>query len=281
MISFLNYFEERTHPRELLYHVTHGKNLKGILKEGLVPNKFSNFADDASEKTHSKKSYSGVYLSRNLKEVAMNAEDWQVLKYSNMGVVVVESRGYNQLFMDEDNLTNMIPYIKYEQLPDLLDTYADSDFTNYKIISKYIIEFLNKLKGKFFYNNHQKDIIKNVLSVNAPVLIFRGVDRNKEANPKNVEKFLKHFNKPDTESWFRDVFDKLSKLRLKFKKEVSEFDLDSVRVTKPITFSGNPKIVGIYKIQKNNPNAQILYSRLDEDQEKKIISKAQDVADFY
>lgn len=281
MISFLEYFEERSQQRELLFHITDGNNLKSILTEGLVPNKSSNFEDESSEGTHSKKAYEGVYLGRNLKELMMTVDDWGIIDYSNVGVVVVESRGYNQLFMDEDNLTNMIPYIKSDQLPPLLDQYVDNDFRSSNAMNNYIVEFLTKLKGKFFFNNHQRDVIKEVLIANAPVLIFRGVDKNKNANPEKVQEFLNHFNKPDTESWFREVFDKLTRLRLKFKKQVTEFDLDSVRVTKPITFSGNPKIVGMYRIQKDKHPAEVIFSRLDKEEEASIIETAQDVADYY
>ena len=281
MISFLEYFEEKIQQRELLYHITDGKNLKGILKEGLVPNKSSNFEDDSSEGAHSKQAYGGVYLGRNLKELMMTVDDWGIIDYSNVGVIVVESRGYNQLFMDEDNLTNMIPYIKSDQLPPLLDQYVDNDFKSSKAMNDYIVEFLTKLKGKFFFNNYQRDVIKEILIPNAPVLIFRGVDRNKKADPEKVQEFLNHFNKPDTESWFREVFNKLTRLRLKFKKEVTEFDLDSNRVTKNITFSGNPRIVGMYRIQKDKHPAEIIYSRLDETEESSIIETAQDVADYY
>lgn len=281
MISFLKYFEENVQQRELLYHITKGENLRGILKEGLVPNKSSNFEDEASEITHSKKSYEGVYLGKNLKQLMMTIDDWDIIDYSNVGVIVVESKGYNQMFMDEDNLTNMIPYIKHDQLPSLLNTYVESDFGSSKIINEYILEFLNKLKGKFFFNAHQRDVIKRVLIESAPVLIFRGVDKNKDANPENVQRFLNHFNRSDTESWFREVFEKLTRLRLKFKKEVTEFDLDSIRVTKPITFSGNPRIVGMYRIRKDKHPAEIIFSRLDKDEESKIIETAQDVADYY
>lgn len=281
MISFLEYFEERSQQRELLFHITDGNNLKGILKEGLVPNKSSNFEDESSESVYSKQAYEGVYLGRNLKELMMTVDDWGVIDYSNVGVVVVESRGYNQLFMDEDNLTNMIPYIKSDKLPSLLHQYIDNDFKSSKLMNDYIVEFLTKLKGKFFFNNYQRDVIKEILIPNAPVLIFRGVDKNRNADHEKVQEFLNHFNKPDTESWFREVFDKLTRLRLKFKNEVTDFDLDSIRVTKNITFSGNPKIVGIYRIRKDKHPAEVIFSRLDKDEEASIIETAQDVADYY
>ncbi len=56
MITFLQYFEEAAKPRELVYHITDGNNLKSILSQGLIPNKLSNFEDVSSDIAQSKRS---------------------------------------------------------------------------------------------------------------------------------------------------------------------------------------------------------------------------------
>lgn len=279
MIKFIEYFEERTQARELFYHITNQKNLKTILSQGLIPNKLSNFEDDSSDITHSKKAYSGIYVGRNLKELAITAMNWNVANLKDFGIVVIESRGYNQLFMDEDNLINTIPYINKDSIIPILDNFIKNKFENSQALNAVVLEFLNNIKKKFIINKHQRKILQQVLIENAPIILFRGVDKNKNADPKQVKIFLDHYKKTDTESWFREFFDTLSKLRLKFKNEVTEFDLDSGRIKKNITFSGNPKIVGIFRFKPEE--TEVLYSRLEEKDKNQIIETVNDVVDYY
>jgi hypothetical protein len=281
MLSFLEYFEEASKRRDLFYHITKGENLKSILSQGLLPNKLANFKDDYSDITHSKKAYFGTYMARNLKELAMTVGDWGVIDFNDIGLIVIESRGFTQLFMDEDNLINSLPYIQRDHIPSKLDRFVENNFQNFPEINQFIITFLNNIKSKFYIDKYKKEVLKNILIQNAPVLFFRGVDRSRKANPVNIRKFLQYYNKQDTESWFRETFDKMTKLKLQFKNVATGFDLDSVRITKPIGFSGNPKIVGIYKFRKNTNNSKTLYSRLDKEEEDNIISIVEDVVEYY
>jgi hypothetical protein len=281
MLSFSEYFEEASNRREIFYHITKGKNLKSILSQGLVPNKLSNFEDDYSDITHSKKSYFGNYMGRNLKELAMTAEDWDVVDLNDIGLIVIESRGFTQLFMDEDNLINSLPYIQKDSIPLKLDQFVENNFADFPEMNEFIITFLNNIKAKFHTDKYKREVLKNILIQNAPVLFFRGVDKNRNSNPENVKRFLEHYNKENTEYWFRETFDKMTKLKLQFKNVVDGFDLDSVRITKVIGFSGNPRIVGIYKFTKDPVDSEILYSRLDKEEEDNIISTVKDVVEYY
>ena len=280
MITFLQYFEERATARELLFHITDGKNLKSILSQGLIPNKLSNFEDVSTDATQSKKSYSGVYLGRDLKELTMTVIDWDIIKLNNFGVVVVESRGYNQLFMDEDSLIDAIPYIDKNKISSDFENFVSSNFQNSKLLQVVLVEFLKNIKKKFTFNEHQKRIFQNRLIENAPIVVFRGVDKNKKIDPEMVRRFLEHYGKTDTESWFREFFDSVSNIRFKSKNAISGFDLNSGRVKKTIGFSGNPKIVGIFRIKQHEP-PDIIYSKLESSEENEILETVQDVVDYY
>lgn len=281
MLSFLEYFEEGSKQRELFYHVTDGKNLKAILSQGLIPNRLSNFEDEYDAGTHSKKSYFGNYMGRNLKQLMMTADDWGVVDLNDIGVIVIESRGFTQLFMDEDNIINALPYIKEDVVASKLDEFVESGFSMFPEMRSFIVDFLKAIKAKFHMNTHQREALKNILIANSYGLFFRGIDRNPSVDPEKVRQFLEHYNKPNTESWFRDTFDKITKLKLKFKNKVTDFDLDSVRITKTIGVTGNPRIVGIYRFTKNPLTAEILYSRLDKAEESDIIQTGKDVVEFY
>jgi hypothetical protein len=283
VITFLQYFEEAAKPRELVYHITDGNNLKSILSQGLIPNKLSNFEDVSSDTAHSKKSYSGVYVGRDLRELAMTVIDWNIIKLNNFGLVVVESRGYNQIFMDEDSLVDAIPSVDPDKIASELTNFVNSDFQNSKALGFVLVEFLKNIKKRFTFNEHQRHQFQVRLIKNAPIVLFRGVDKNKNADPEMVRRFLEHYGKTDTESWFREFFDSVSNLRFKSKQSensLSGLELDSGRVKKTIGFSGNPKIVGMFRIKRHD-SPDVIYSRLEPSEESAILETVQDAVDYY
>ena len=97
-----------------------------------------------------------------------------------------------------------------------------------------------------------------------------------------VRRFLEHYGKNDTESWFREFFDSVSNLRFKSKskKTPSGLELDSGRIKKTIGFSGNPKIVGMFRI-KRHESPDVIYSRLEPSEESAILETVQDAVDYY
>ena len=231
MITFLQYFEEAAKSRELVYHITDGNNLKSILSQGLIPNKLSNFEDVSSDITQSKRSYSGVYVGRDLRELAMTVIDWDIIKLNNFGLVVVESRGYNQIFMDEDSLVDTIPSFDNDEIASVFADFVNSDFQNSKALGLVLVEFLKNIKKRFTLNDHQRKQFQIRLIKNAPIVLFRGIDKNKNADPEMVRRFLEHYGKNDTESWFREFFDSVSHtvaaLKRLFNVEPCGFGLDA------------------------------------------------------
>ena len=282
MISFLEYFEEKTQQRELLYHITDGDNLKSILSQGLIPNKLSNFEDVSSDIAQSKRSYDGVYVGRDLRELAMTVIDWDIIKLNNFGLVVVESRGYNQIFMDEDSLVDAIPSVDPDKIASEFEDFVNSDFQNSKALGLVLVEFLKNIKKRFTLNDYQRHQFQIRLIKNAPIVLFRGIDKNKNADPEMVRRFLEHYGKNDTESWFREFFDSVSNLRFqsKSKNTPSGLELDSGRIKKTVGFSGNPKIVGMFRIKRHD-SPDVIYSRLAPSEESAILETVQDAVDYY
>ena len=282
MITFLHYFEEAAKPRELVYHITDGNNLKSILSQGLIPNKLSNFEDVSSDIAQSKRSYDGIYVGRDLRELAMTVIDWDIIKLNNFGLVVVESRGYNQIFMDEDSLVDAIPSFDPDKIASEFADFVNSDFQNSKALGLVLVEFLKNIKKRFALNDYQRHQFQIRLIKNAPIVLFRGIDKNKNADPEMVRRFLEHYGKNDTESWFREFFDSVSNLRFKSKSKntPSGLELDSGRIKKTIGFSGNPKIVGMFRIKRHD-SPDVIYSRLESSEESAILETVQDAVDYY
>jgi hypothetical protein len=282
VITFLQYFEEAAKPRELVYHITDGNNLKSILSQGLIPNKLSNFEDVSSDIAQSKRSYDGVYVGRDLRELAMTVIDWDIIKLNNFGLVVVESRGYNQIFMDEDSLVDAIPSVDPDKIASEFADFVNSDFQNSKALGLVLVEFLKNIKKRFTLNDYQRHQFQIRLIKNAPIVLFRGIDKNKNADPEMVRRFLEHYGKNDTESWFREFFDSVSNLRFKSKSKntPSGLELDSGRIKKTIGFSGNPRIVAMFRIKRHD-SPDVIYSKLVSSEESAILETVQDAVDYY
>lgn len=257
--TFLQYFEERAKTANLFYHVTSGDNLNSIKSQGLVPNRHSNFEGGT-------KSFSGIYVAKNLKELIANALDWDIVETSNFGLVVIESRGFTQLFMDEDNIINNIPTFEggMTQAVAMFDKFVSSGFKESKLLNVMAAKFITTLREKFEINKHQYKLLRDIIIQNYPVLMFRDYISGIESS-ENLQKFLNHYGFSDMEDWFRGVIDKLTKLKLKFRDDPSGFDMDSARIVKPIGYSGNPKIVSLLRFKKNSQYPDIIYNRLSED----------------
>lgn len=272
MIDFNSYFEEKNTPVTYLYHLTNGTNTPSILKGGLNPGLLSNFEDDWDVDNHSTKAYGGIYFGKNLKKLIPTFLDWGSSTPNDVGLIVVQSKGYTQLFMDEDNLINSIPHVdKAVKLP-LFKKFVEKGFSELPTLNTFVGDFLKEIKDKFYINQYQKDILKRVILQNYPIIYFRGIERHPDIDPVLWKMFQKKYNINSTEEHFRGVFDKLTKLKLKFKQDPKGFDLDSGRVMKTVGYSGNPKIVGVYRFIDGKPN--VMYSRLEQDIEQDILQDA-------
>ena len=212
----------------------------------------------------------------------MTVIDWDIIKLNNFGLVVVESRGYNQIFMDEDSLVDAIPSVDPDKIVSEFEDFVNSDFQNSKALGLVLVEFLKNIKKRFTLNDYQRHQFQIRLIKNAPIVLFRGIDKNKNADPEMVRRFLEHYGKNDTESWFREFFDSVSNLRFKSKSKntPSGLELDSGRIKKTIGFSGNPKIVGMFRIKRHD-SPDVIYSRLESSEESAILETVQDAVDYY
>lgn len=274
-MNFSQYFEERAKTANLFYHITDGKNLETINSQGLVPNRHSNFEGGTQ-------SFSGIYVAKNLKELIANGLDWDIVKPEDFGLVIIESRGFTQLFMDEDNIINNIPTFEggMTQAVAMFEKFVSNGFKESNLLNSMVSKFMDTLRLKFEINKHQYPILRNIIIQNYPVLMFRDYLSGIEKSPQ-LEPFLTHYGHADMEEWFRGVIDKITKLKLKFKADPEGFDMDSVRITKTIGAVGNPKIVSLLRFSKNEQYPQVIYNKISEDVLDRIIDITQAKLDNY
>ena len=270
MQSFLEFFEENTKPEEILYHITRGEYKRSILKNGLIPNKKNNWEGEFNYY----KSFQGVYVSSDLDYLLQNVPDW-LGNYESLIIVVIRSRGYTQLFTDEDYITDSLSTLNQSQIEELINDLFTKEKTKFKeyltINSK---NFWNKLKDKFQINPIQKQRLKQIISNNRHILLFGHLEDKIPTD--QVESFKRMFNiQGTTYDAFRNVIDSITKLKMKHYEKG-----DSRRIDKNIGFSGNPKIVSILETDLDEDGEveglKYIYNKLTPEEDEYIRDSVSD-----
>jgi hypothetical protein len=244
-----------TAKRSIYYHRTDVKNLRRILKEGLLPAgykglklKYNNEIETGGNR--SVKTFGGVYLSK-MPEIFFTEEGIIIIKVSieagSPGVLLDEDMIYD-MFEDINfgNWRSVFPQLKnkvqyfnsedpnsYQNVIDVLDTY---DFSN-------IIKEFKKETSKFD-SDWSRDTAKKDIALErvAKALVMHLLESLYEGNVEIHE--LKPESLKNTYEEWKESVTEFSKL---FPKTTSKSDMN-IRFPNPITYKGKNRILSISKL---------------------------------
>lgn len=238
MISFKQFFLEKTRTEKLLYHVTPFRNLRSIKKHGLIPNKNPNWNTEYNEY----KSFDGVYLSDTL-GIISSAIDWELVDGDYYLLVVVKST--SQLWNDEDDIKTWASYSFREK--HLINRYLENFIKNNPSTMEEIRikneDYYNKLVNQFNVHPKKQNILRKIIMDNGVVLFFGMLESQKKyIDPNLLEKFKEKMGIRDSVyDENRRVLDQITKLKL----EDKNFGMGEGRINKQIGYSGSPRIVSL------------------------------------
>ena len=269
MKSFKEFiFERRVNTKEeILFHISKAKHARSILKQGLVPNKDENWGK--TDEYDYYKSYEGVYLSRNLRQILDDVPRW--LEENDLLLIVVKSRGFTQKYTDEDAITQYTHTLHSDKQHEFLAGYLRGAVGVIDAMKRRGEGMLKDMQKDFQFDPNQWKRLQEIISNNLPIIFFGNMERR--VGRELLKQFKEREGIDNTYNEFRRVIDSITKLKLVHKKKEP-----SKRIQKPIGFSGNPKIVGIFKMKiDDDEEPTIIYDRMDDRVKRNVLNTLEEV----
>lgn len=275
------------HGKVIMYHGTSNKFLKSILSNGLLPEyKEKVWSDDkySGFDQPSRVSYGGIYLTNNLVTAISSARTAiEKVGGNNIIIVCVEIQPRTTL-PDEDNFKFKIEYStdyavgyagKYLGKNELLNVEAYLDYilnnSNFEKKLTWFIEYMNKMFNKI-WPKEMNEILRNKLKN----VFVSSIARRISYIPQNTLKSLLYrisgeideeqfnniisLNKDEAEkNYMKDLIQLMNTFKSEAYKNLDDFN-KTIRITEPIFFTGNNKIVSIIEIisEPSNPYSEIV-----------------------
>lgn len=255
MISFKNFFIEKTRTEELLYHVTSLDNLNSIKKQGLIPNKKLNWNKEWDEY----KSFGGTYLSKDL-GIISDIIEWNSDEEGYYLLVVMKST--SQMWNDEDDIRtgSSFPFRDLYKINEYLERFLRNENTVLEEIRNNSEQYFNNLIDQFKTTPQKQKILKDIIFDNSVVLFFGMLESyQKLIDPKLLKNFKIKLGISDSVyDQYRRVLDQITKLKL----EDKNFGIGTGRINKPIGYSGSPRIVSLISFSMEEDEDGEVYMEL-------------------
>ena len=272
-------------PKSVWYHGSSIKNLRSILKQGLIPDpKERNWGEDAaaSAVSVSRVSYGGTYVARNLMTAASAPKDHNE---EGREVVVCMELQPNTMYLDEDDVVFYLSHPlgrlsdnTYYSLPTFLGKdgswkeFADAERRKYVEDAVRGLAFKWKMPGEDKGSLHpgMEERLRALLPEAWEAALLRiAAHEAKRSKPYDLRHayhkafpYVEYDSIPDVqalipspeegEAAFRDAVEKITRALRQFARPLrpgEAYNRDTARITEPIGYSGSNRILAVVEVR--------------------------------